>query len=113
MANNRVQIGQVLQSQLPNYVKDEFPLIASFLTQYFSGLEFQGGPIDLIQNIDSYIKLNSNANTIGETELTFDTDESQDYLDVSNTAGFPENSGILQVDDEIIIYKAKVGTIFF
>ena len=112
MANNRVQIKQVLQSQLPNYVKDEFPLIASFLTQYFSGLEFQGGPIDLIQNIDSYIKLNSNANTISETELTFDADESQDYLDVSNTVGFPENSGILQIDDEIIIYRAKVGTRF-
>jgi hypothetical protein len=112
MANNRVQIKHVLQSQLPNYVKDEFPLIDSFLTSYFGGMEFQGGPVDLIQNIDSYIKLNSNANTIKDTEVTFDASETQDYLDVSNTVGFPDNFGVIQVDDEIIIYQAKVGTRF-
>ena len=112
MAKKRVQIKHLLQNQLPSYVRDEFPLIAEFLTTYYTGLEFQGGPLDLIENIDSYIKLNSNANNIKETTLTFGADESQGYLDVSNTVGFPDNAGILQVDDEIIIYQAKIGTRF-
>ena len=112
MANKRVRINQILQNQIPAYVRDEFPLIASFLRTYYAGQEFDGGPIDLIQNIDSYIKLNSNANTIKETVLTFDADADQNFILVQNTQGFPETSGVLQIGDEIVIYQAKTDTQF-
>ena len=58
MAEKRVQFNKIVKSQLPAYVRDEFPLIGEFLTEYYRGQEYQGGPIDLIENIDSYIKLN-------------------------------------------------------
>ena len=64
MTEKRVQLSQVVKSQLPSYVKEDFPLIGEFLSQYYSGQEYQGGPLDLIQNIDSYIKLISNGNVV-------------------------------------------------
>ena len=59
MTEKRVQFNKIVKNQLPSYVQEEFPLIGEFLTQYYLGQEYQGAPIDLIQNIDSYIKLNS------------------------------------------------------
>ena len=112
MPKNRIKIQHLLGNQLPSYIKDEFPLIDEFFSQYYAGLEFQGGVLDLIKNIDSYIKLNENANTINEVALTSDIDITQDYIDVESTAGFPESLGILQIDDEIIIYRAKTDTRF-
>ena len=69
MAEKRVQFNKIVKSQLPAYVRDEFPLIGEFLTEYYRGQEYQGGPIDLIENIDSYIKLNECGNTVGFTSL--------------------------------------------
>ena len=57
MSEKRVQFNNIVQNQLPNYVRDEFPLISDFLKSYYQALEFQGAPIDLIQNIDRYIKI--------------------------------------------------------
>ena len=57
MSETRVQFNTIVSSQLPAYVKEDFPLISEFLKQYYLGQEYQGGPIDLIQNIDRYIKL--------------------------------------------------------
>ena len=57
MTEKRVQFNNVVQNQLPSYVREEFPLISEFLKQYYQAQEFQGAPVDLIQNIDRYICL--------------------------------------------------------
>ena len=62
MTLKKVQINKIVKNQLPNYVRDEFPLVGEFLSAYYKGQEYQGGPIDLINNIDQYIKLSENGN---------------------------------------------------
>ena len=57
MPEKRIQFNNVVQNQLPAYTQNEFPLVSEFLKQYYLGQEFQGGPIDLIQNIDQYTKV--------------------------------------------------------
>ena len=42
-------------------------MVGEFLSQYYMGQEYQGGPIDLIQNIDSLYKLSENGNVIKST----------------------------------------------
>ena len=112
MKENRVLISHLIQNQLPSYVVDEFPLIVEFLRRYYGGLEFQGQPIDLINNIDSYLKLNSNANLTTSATVTYDVDETQNAIFVDNTTGFPDSFGIIQVDDEIIVYTARTNNAF-
>ena len=51
MSEKRIQFSNIVQNQLPAYVKEEFPLVSDFLKQYYIAQEFQGAPIDLIQNI--------------------------------------------------------------
>ena len=52
MSEKRVQLNQIVKNQLPSYVKEDFPLVGNILSQYYKGLEYKGGPVDLIQNID-------------------------------------------------------------
>ena len=104
MAEKRVQFNKIVKSQLPAYVRDEFPLIGEFLTEYYRGQEYQGGPVDLIENIDSYIKLNECGNTVGFTSLTSSVDSIDSTIPVDNTSGFPQNYGLLRIGDEIITY---------
>ena len=72
MAEKRVQFNNVVQNQLPSYVREEFPLISEFLKQYYLAQEFQGAPVDLIQNIDRYIKLDETTNLSDSVTLLSD-----------------------------------------
>ena len=72
MAEQRVLFSNVVQNQVPAYVKEDFPLLVDFLKQYYIGQEYQGGPVDLIQNIDKYIKLNENTNLVDSVILGSD-----------------------------------------
>jgi hypothetical protein len=113
MIEKRIQFNNIVKNQLPSYVAEEFPLISEFLSQYYISQEFQGAPIDLIQNIDNYIKVDSVSHRIDSVILLKDTFLSDDviYVDTikspSGTEGFPEKYGLLKIDDEIITYTGK------
>ena len=113
MSETRVQFNTIVSNQLPLYVREDFPLISDFLKQYYLGQEYQGGPVDLIQNIDRYIKID---NTTGLSEsvvlsgnLDFDSTVINIDIDKSptGTLGFPESYGLLQIGDEVITYTGK------
>jgi len=81
MKGQKVQINKVVKNQLPEYVRNDFPLISEFLSQYYLSQEITGASYDLIQNIDKYIKLDEISNLdISEDALllndisTLDTD---------------------------------------
>ena len=91
MADTRVKFQTIIKNQLPDYVRDEFPLLGEFLSQYYISQEFEGAPIDLIQNIDRYIKLNTNATVISSTTLRNSIDEFDTTIDVFATLDFQKN----------------------
>ena len=118
MSEKRVQFNNIVQNQVPNYVRDEFPLISEFLKSYYQALEFQGAPIDLIQNIDRYIKLDE---TTGLSEsvillsdiTSYDTTITVDFRKSSTgTDGFPDSYGLLRIGSEIITYTGKTDNSF-
>jgi len=118
MAEKRVQFNQIVQNQLPSYVKEEFPLVSEFLSQYYLSQEFKGAPVDLIQNIDQYIKVDETTNLVGSSTLLSDINTLDDeiFVDLSlsptGTNGFPDSYGLIQIDDEIITYTGKTYNSF-
>jgi len=118
MTEQRIKFSNIVQNQLPSYVKEEFPLISEFLKQYYLAQEYQGGPVDLIQNIDRYIKLNESTSTIDSVILESDVDVFATTISVdiikspSGTNGFPESYGLLKIGDEIITYSGKTSRSF-
>ena len=45
MSEKRVKLNQIVKNQLPSYVQEDFPLVGEFLSQYYQGQEYQGGPV--------------------------------------------------------------------
>ena len=118
MTEKRVQFSNIVQNQLPAYVRADFPLISDFLKQYYIAQEFQSGPIDLIQNIDEYVKVDQTTNLNESVVLSADigvdaTTISVDLIESERgTDGFPDTYGLLKINDEIITYTSKTDTSF-
>ena len=115
MTRKRVKFSTILNSQIPSYVRDEFPLVSDFLKQYYLSQEFQGSPADLIQNIDQYIKLNTIYDSTESVELATDitfSDETILVSELTGTIGFSESYGLIKIDDEIILYTSKTNNSF-
>ncbi len=112
MSETRVKISSIVENQVPSYVKDEFPLLVEFLSQYYRSLEYQSGPADIIQKIDQYIKLDTLTNLIESTILTTSVDFDNSTIEVESTDGFPDSYGLLLIDNEIITYESKTSTTF-
>jgi len=110
----KVKISEVIQGQIPQYIDVENPLFSEFLKQYYISQEFQGGSIDIADNLADYKKLDflNNENLIGFTSIASFTDANQDTIYVDSTKGWPRQFGLLKVDDEIITY-AGIGTTSF
>lgn len=49
MTEKRVQFSNIVNNQLPAYVKEEFPLISEFLSQYYISQEFKEAPLILFK----------------------------------------------------------------
>ena len=107
MVNSRVNISDIVENQLPSFVVDEFPLVSEFLSEYYKSLEIPGGPSDLLNNIDRYVKIDNITSISESTNIIGDLDYFSSTIKVSSTTGFPDRYGIIQIDDEIITYKSK------
>ena len=118
MAEKRIQFSNIVQNQLPAFTKTEFPLVSDFLNQYYLGQEYQGGPIDLIQNIDQYVKVSEQTNLTEAVGLSTSIDAFTSVIPIdmvenpSGTDGFPSSYGLLKIDNEIITYTGTATTCF-
>ena len=116
MSVDRVKFQDIVESQLPRYVSDEFPLLPEFLKQYYISQEFESGTLDIVQNLDQYVKLDQIFDLSNSTVLRFDIGYTNTTIETSYkgnfTDGFPDNHGLIQIDDEIIYYRNKTDNTF-
>jgi len=110
----RVEINQVIENQLPEFVQAESPLFVDFMKQYYISQEYQGGSVNISENIDRYTKLQTyvGAALTEYTGLSTDTKSFSSTIFVDSTKGYPSKYGLLKIDDEIITYTG-IGTTSF
>jgi len=111
---SRVKVQQIIENQIPEFILEESPKVIDFLKQYYISQEYQSGPSDIAENLDQYLKLD---NLIPEvvadlSTLSANITTSDNVVNVSSTKGFPDQYGLLKIDDEIITYKSKTTTSF-
>ena len=113
--DKRIKVNTIIENQLPEFVLADFPKAVDFFQQYYVSQEFQGGPSDLINNFNQYLKPDNLVPEVihGETSLPVhhlspsQITASDTTIEVSNTKGFPDEYGLLKIDDEIITYSGK------
>ena len=104
--NNVIKIADIVDSQIPDFIHSENPNFIEFLKQYYYSQEFKGGNIDLSENLIDYKNTESfdSSNLIEYTELNSDVDYFNDVINVNSTDGWPNQYGLLKIDNEIITY---------
>jgi len=112
MSETRIDVSLIVQGQLPSFVREEYPLVEEFLSQYYTAIESQSGPSDIIQNIDNYVKIDNLTNLVDSTSLSAEITTTSTTINVETTAGFPDSYGLIQIDSEIITYTGKTSTSF-
>ena len=112
--DKRIQVNTIIESQLPEFVISDFPKAVDFLKQYYISQEFQGGPSDIIQNFDQYLKADNLVPevVVGVTTVTAGISTTDTTINVPSTKGFPSEYGLLKVDNEIISYTGITSTSF-
>jgi len=110
----RVEINQVIENQLPEFVQSESPLFVDFMKQYYISQEYQGASINIAENLDRYTKLQTyvGAALTEYTGLSTNTESYSDIIYVDTTKGYPNKYGLLKIDDEIITYTGIGSTSF-
>jgi len=87
---SRVKIQDIISNQLPEYVLDESPKALEFLKQYYISQEYQGGPVDIAENLDQYLKVD---NLTSEVVVGFTTLSSDIGSDDNTISVRPANLG--------------------
>ncbi len=95
----RVEINQVIENQLPEFVQSESPLFVDFMKQYYTSQEYQGGSINIAENLDRYTKLQTyvGAALTEFTGLSTNTESYSSTIFVDSTKGYPNKYGLLKV----------------
>ena len=112
--DTRVKIQDVVNSQLPEFIKDENPLVVDFLQTYYTSQEFAGGPVDLGENIDKYLRLETLTPDVisGMSTVTVGISTTDTEIFVTNTKGFPQEYGLIKLGDEVITYTGVTTNSF-
>ena len=102
----RIQVNKIIDSQLPEYLTADFPKATELFKQYYISQEFQGGNVDIAQNLDQYLKLDNLTPDViaGVTTSTAAISSSDTTINVVSTKGYPSEWGLLKIDDEIVTY---------
>ena len=111
---SRVKIQQIINNQLPEFLLDENPKAADFLKQYYISQEYQGGPVDIAENLDQYLKLDNLTPevVVDSTILEVGIASTDTTIKVNSTKGFPSEYGLLKIDNEIITYTGLTTNTF-
>ena len=112
MAIRTKKISTLIESQLPSFIVDEYPLFSKFLEKYYEAQESSGQPLDIANNLLEYNDINLyeqnllKENTILDSTIT----NSDNTIVLQDASSFPEKNGYVRIDDEIIFYSTRTDT---
>ena len=103
---SKVKIQQIIDNQLPEFILDENPKTVEFLKQYYISQEYQGGPVDIADNLDQYLKLDNLTPEVivDSTYATSGISSTDTTIAVNSTKGFPSQYGLFKINNEVITY---------
>ncbi len=106
-------ISSLIESQLPQFVVEEYPSFVKFIESYYAQQELSGGVLDIISNLTKYRDINFYSKDIlkESSKTTAITGISDVTISVDNTNGFPEE-GLAKIGNEIFFYTGKTNTTF-
>lgn len=105
------RISTLIESQLPEFIAEDYELFSKFVEKYYEAQENQGGPLDIINNIQKYLDIDYyeksilKQNTIVLSNIT----DSSTTIVLEDGSGFPPKNGYIRIENEIIFYEDNIN----
>ncbi len=108
------KISFLIESQLPDFINEDYELFSKFIQKYYEQLEIQGQPLDIITNLQTYRDIDFYEKNILKQSTTISVfcQDTDDTITVVDATSFPEFGGYIKVDDEICFYASRTDTEF-
>ena len=106
MSKTANKISFLVDSQLPDFINEEYELFGKFIQKYYEQLELQGQPYDIVENLETYRDIDFYENNILKQSTTVDglVNPSDTIITVADASSFPKNGGYFKIDDETVSY---------
>jgi hypothetical protein len=112
MTKKTKRISTLIESQLPEFITNEYELFAKFVQKYYEAQEIQGGPLDIINNIQEYMDIDFyEKNILKQNDfLSASVSASDSVINLNDATSFPEKNGYVKINNEIIFYGSRNDT---
>ena len=106
------RISALIESQLPEFISSEYELFSKFVSKYYEAQEVQGGPLDILSNIQKYADISYyEKNLLKQNDvLAVSINESSSFITLEDATSFPKKNGYVRIDDKIIFYESRTDT---
>ena len=114
MKNNQIVTPSIqIPSTLPLYINETYREFVGFMEALDSSEERIGFSQNLLQNLPKYRDFDTYTNKVTRAGvLKHHINEFSEELELEDGFGFPDENGILYIDDEVILYRRKEGNKF-
>ena len=112
MAVKTKRISTLIESQIPDFITSEYELFTKFIQKYYEAQELQGGPLDIISNIQKYRDIDYYEQNLLRQSDILDTSvsASDDTIVLQDASSFPQKNGYVRIGDEIVFYDTRTAT---
>lgn len=112
MAVKTKRISTLIESQLPEFISSEYELFSKFVQKYYEAQEVQGGPLDILSNIQKYTDIDYyEQNLLKQNDILAASISATDTdIVLQDASSFPEKNGYVKIGDEIIFYATRTNT---
>ena len=108
MPTKNINISDRVENQLPEFIREEDRQFVDFLFQYYKSQEKTGRPYDILNNLLTYLDLDSYTSDelSRDTLLLNDIGLTDDNIKIESIDGFKETNGSIMIDNEVIYYES-------
>ena len=114
MTKQKVAQSNQIPAALPTYITTNYERFVDFMSTAAQSEERVGFGQDILQNLQKYRNFDTYKNEIVQfVGLKASIDEEADELELESGFGFPENNGVILIDDEVILYDTREGNFLY
>ena len=106
------RISTLIESQLPEFISTEYELFSKFVQKYYEAQEVQGGPLDVLSNLQKYADIDYyEKNLLKQNDsLSSTISDSDTTITLVDATSFPSKNGYVRIGNEIIFYASRTDT---
>ena len=97
------KISFLVESQLPDFINEEYELFGKFIQKYYEQQELQGQPLDIVENLQVYRDIDFYENNLLNQSTTLNglVNAADTTITVADATSFPKNGGYIKIDDAV------------